>query len=364
MPEFHCQACQFTTNRKSTYNDHLTSKKHLKRLSDDSISVLSNITDISTENTSISNELTNKVHELEMRLSEATLNFKTQEYEFKLQISELQNQLKMKDMELQFLKTQTNIANNVVQSVPTVSNFKKVSILDKLNKRNAMTIEDFKPYLMNPDYNPYIISIDGKLFPKSIYRDDYNQYIYCDAICKTLLKIPINERPIYCSDVRRRQFYIKTDNNVWIKDDSLIEKLLLDLTLVAFRSIYDSVARLLNDKNRDNYAEKIYKVNSADHGAIRKLQSLFSIISLDCPEAKAQQVNKLRIKLSETANNNSVYKSDSYKPKLTKQQSESETENESDYDDELSKSKQKQPINNSYNEESDNENSGNESNYE
>jgi len=66
MPEYSCDCCNFSTTKKSTFNDHLTSKKHINNSK--------NTDDIIETND------TNK---------------------YLLQIKELENELKMKELQYQ-----------------------------------------------------------------------------------------------------------------------------------------------------------------------------------------------------------------------------------------------------------------------
>ena len=101
MTKHICKYCDFKTDKTSTYNDHLKSKKHLKAIQSDDASVSSMSSKSSKSTTSLYDAVINETdkqilelkHQLELKEIEI-LNI-TKEYTLKLQMKDIE--LKHKD---------------------------------------------------------------------------------------------------------------------------------------------------------------------------------------------------------------------------------------------------------------------------
>jgi hypothetical protein len=174
MPIFSCKCCSYETSKKSSYDKHIQTSKHLKQISSDCTSVVSSIT--TDDNT--------KLLELEYQLKLKDMEIKNiiNEYTLKLQMKDLE--LKQKDEIIAILQTtattkQPNILPNIQPNVdlPNVdlqitekdcasvaSKSSTTKITDKvLNVKlpNAFTIENcYKELLYNDEYNTYITTVN------------------------------------------------------------------------------------------------------------------------------------------------------------------------------------------------------------
>lgn len=303
MPEFYCQLCDYTTTRKSSYNNHLVSSKHKAKCSGDDDSDCSSVS-----NNSQSTEL--KMKEMELIIKEMEQQMKIKELESQLYIQQLQTQMQYQINNTQLLKIQQleTSQSNPIQLSITEKKDKKKCILDMLNNRNSMTIEHFQDQCLNDEeLNPYIQSVqtnDGVfIFPKYISVNDYSKYIPVDVICKTLRHIPIDERPIYCSDVRRRHFYIKTENG-WLKPtDKETNTTIENLYWKAFKVIQGSFQKLLAQQSKyRKLIETLYKVNNTNDRAQTGINKIFLEMCIT-KDDRPSHFSKLKTKLSELTDN-------------------------------------------------------------
>lgn len=351
MPKFHCQPCNFSTCSTYNYNRHLSTSKHISKCNNSN--VINNIDD--TDNTDEIDDFSSISHTSSntdtssLRIKELENQLKIKELEMQLKIKELENQMKMKEIENQLqiqnlqikLMSNNNITNDVITEKSTICKIKesKETLLDTLNKKtNVITIEyfqeqcltdiDINPYIQNIKYNNEIIVI-----PKYITLEDYSDYIPIDLICKTLEKIPQEKRPIYCSDVRRRHFYIKTKDG-WIKpNETQINEIIEKLYWSAYSIIGKAFGQLKQISKNINIYEKIYHKNNLDDRAELNCHRILLTLYPQTKEEKKLHYAKLKVKLSEMTND----KDTGYI--IDKKNSSNEDFNEEEYDNEYDEEK-------------------------
>jgi hypothetical protein len=95
MPEYRCECCNYVTNKKSTFDTHNVSKKHLEKFngSDVKSEKSINMETIYSQKSNVSND-----------------NYLT------LKIRELENALKLKDLELHSLKNENENLKQLLKS--------------------------------------------------------------------------------------------------------------------------------------------------------------------------------------------------------------------------------------------------------
>ena len=316
-----CQICNFNTERKSTYDAHLKSSKHLEKMNGNNISTSqtgSVLSAVTNDNNNTGNN-TEQVEELkkQLLLKEMEIQRITNEFTFKLQMKEMEIQritnefnlkLQMKDMELkskneiihipQHKAPETQIENIVVKSIPQLEPFEenisevtdelqteikklKMPIKDCLKKyrADAPTIEICsKELLQDGTYNPYIINMDinGKII-NLLSKEDINlDYIKDNNVVDNAIhiikrffnKFETAKLPFYCSDKRRNTLYIKT-NDGWIRqkdeNDTQFNNYLLQLAQDAlyFVSKTENNTVMQFNNERVEFTE-MYKTNYTD----------------------------------------------------------------------------------------------------
>ena len=191
--KFLCQKCDYSTSRKSSWNKHLLTAKHLndnKMVTNDN-----NFVDFSCE-------FCGKIYKYKSGLSRHRKKCNLFSENFvdgsckKLQ----QNQL-YKTME-KLIEQNTELSKRVGNN-----NNNKISINVFLNEKckDAMNLTDFVDNIK--------VSLDDIQYTK---EHGYVKGI-SNIFVKHLTDMNVTERPIHCSDKKRLQFYIK-DENEWSKD--------------------------------------------------------------------------------------------------------------------------------------------------
>ena len=272
MVNYTCDCCSFSTTKKSTYNDHLASKKHLNKINgcSSSCSVVSNITEPEFITTSSIND------ESILRIKELENELKMKE----LEISNLKAQLQMKDEMINVLKQQqssTPIIQNKEEKPPTnikVTLPKKLapkSIVENLHlsRQNAPTIEEFlSTQLYNEEINKAFKSVKFEIqkadkLENMKYYNEYSklailpntvdglltnssyQNLIVNVFCGMINNTEKHLCPIYCSDKQRKVFYVKTNADGWKKlnDDEFIkiQKIITSkIDIVAYIAIHNA----------------------------------------------------------------------------------------------------------------------------
>jgi hypothetical protein len=299
MPKvFNCLCCKYETERKSSFDNHLKSSKHLEKLNNpttnitlesQSVSSLNSLACTSTEELTI-NSTRIMALEYQLKLKDNEIQNIINEYTLKLQMKDIE--IKHKNDTIEMLKTnlhqsKTEEENSNIKMVVTekIKNedinipTKKLYTKECLEKymEKAPTIETYKSYLFKEDYNKYIteIDIDGKpaniLNVQSFKVSDYKNNGVNNAISiieELFIKFNSNELPFYCSDKKRNILHIKT-NNGWIKEtkENIDEfnKLLLDLAKNALWSVQNALGTTdtIYTKNKTGFL-KIYGNSAKD----------------------------------------------------------------------------------------------------
>ena len=167
--KFLCQKCNYTTSRKSCWDKHILTAKHLN------------------DNKMVTNG--NKCHSIEnIFVGESC--------------KKLQQQNKLLQTVEKLIEQNTELSKRVGNN-----NNNKISINVFLNEKckDAMNLADFVDNIK--------VSLDDIQYTK---EHGYVKGI-SNIFVKHLTDMNVTERPIHCSDKKRLQFYVK-DENEWSKD--------------------------------------------------------------------------------------------------------------------------------------------------
>jgi hypothetical protein len=229
MPEYFCECCNYKTNKKSSYDDHNKSKKHLEKNNS-----TQPIIEIKEQN--YNNELLEQNAELleKIKLLES-------------KIVTLENENKMKDTHIQLITQQLQMSINMQNQVqpiiqPTLSkmeeNSKELTHKEKVKKyttenSKAMNIEDFEQLIKTADVTCITNKIMywGKmtqLLKPSYYKDTKTNMskLLLKLISEQLNKLDKIKRPIYVTNKDKNKFWIKS-NNEWIDPNSEKHKIIV-----------------------------------------------------------------------------------------------------------------------------------------
>lgn len=206
MPKYHCQTCNYSTDKTSTFKDHNKSSRHLKRAGniclevDDNLSVSS----YGTIDDSISGQ--NEVIDTMENIYKKRIQELERENELlKIQLQHKDDLLKAKEETIELLKSQPVTVAPVTppSNSPKRAPFSMETYLAEECKR-AINIMDTIPKI---EIRETDIALTENGPTKGIIQ-----------ILNRELKNP-NTRSIHCSDEKRLVFYIK-DNDVWTRHAS------------------------------------------------------------------------------------------------------------------------------------------------
>lgn len=334
MPKtFFCEACSFKTEKKSTYDKHITTKSHLNKLNNletDSLSKTSCDSSVSCETCVFSVSSVSPSSNMSLEIDNTSFtSSRIRELEHQLQLKELEIErikneyeikLKFKDEIIDILKqqNQTIINQPIVKEIPKknidliiqekeiqdepkkqiveTKQEEKINIKEYLEKHRSKspTIEEcFKQYLYNSEYNTYLTcieDIDGKeyniLEPSKIKYTEYKDRGIDNAIeilTNFFKTFPKEQLPFYCSDKRRNILYLKTEKG-WIKqtetNETDIDNLLLQLIKNALNSICKALYHItLIFKNKVKNFNNIYNLSFDDWKA-NNISEIYSVMTL------------------------------------------------------------------------------------
>ena len=214
--KFECVICNFRSNRKDNYNRHLKTKKHVENTNNVKINNFSCLCGKFYKSRSglwrhkKICEMNNKLQEMKKKIVELKNENKimknnTQEILEVIKQSSVNNRdiineiKKLKEAKNQMV-TQ-NIQNQNIQNTQNIS----INVFLNEHCKNAMNLTDFVEKLQ-------ITFEDLTYTGKTNYVEGIS-----NILIKNLNKLNKLERPIHCSDVKRKVLYIKNKEG-WEKD--------------------------------------------------------------------------------------------------------------------------------------------------
>ena len=249
-PEFYCKSCDYFTSRKSSYDKHLYTGKHLdnaKVAQCEKNKYICNKCEkeynsryglwnhnktclmvmVSAENTKYNDN--NEKEDKEEDASSLAQMF----MELMKQNKELQNQLI--DMAKE-KSSVTNMNNCNYNNNNTINNKFNLQIFLNETCKDAMNIQEFIDYVT-------VQHSDFENFGKMGYVEALTR-----IFLRNLMELEVHKRPIHCSDLKRDVLYVK-DNDVWVSDVSR-EKLIRTIKYIANKNVKQIPGWM--DKNPDS----------------------------------------------------------------------------------------------------------------
>jgi hypothetical protein len=291
-----CKWCYYYTDKKSSFDKHILSRKHLcnidstlcnEKVADNFICLLCNKeynsrvslwrhkklcknTDSTIENTIIdssSNEikvLTNIVIELvknNTELQKQTTELQKQNQDFQKQTTELQKQMIDVCQKIQ-------PGNTVINSNNNTTNNKTFNLQLFLNEecKDAMNMSEF------------INSIQLKISDlENIGKNGYVEGM-SNIIIKQLNDTDINKRPVHCSDAKRETLYVKEENK-WEKETQETKQMITAVRGVNKKNFQllttwkETHPKCMDSKSNqsDEYMKVVSKVMDGDEENINKV---------------------------------------------------------------------------------------------
>ena len=224
---YYCKICDYSTCRKSNWLRHMHSVKHKKNEqneqktsnSDGPLPSIEDFNELLDELKTLKSEgVSNKDKKVSKNETE-TENFN---------IQELQNQINT------IIENQIVIKEEAKKSGTTINNYNNISITVFLDNycNNAKSVQEF---LKSVSFELNDIISNNSLI------EDY----LSKKLIKNLQDLPFTERPIHCTDNKRKNFMVKDETIGWIKDNGMDSS----------GSLYDKVTQLQNKAYIDFFNE-------------------------------------------------------------------------------------------------------------
>lgn len=234
--KFFCVSCDYSTSRKSNWTRHVKSIKHLKKTSKKRAK--SPVQDDTLPSLEKYNELLDEIETLKMEKKT-----KKQEKQENFDMEMLKSQIN------KIIESQNEIKEEVKSSGTTINNYNNISITVFLEDycHNAKSVQEF---LKNVSFELNDIISNNSLI------EDY----LSKKLIKNLEDLPFTERPIHCTDNKRKNFMVKDEAIGWVKDNgmdssgSLYNKMnsLQDKAYIEFFNEYDKANPLPHDTEKES----------------------------------------------------------------------------------------------------------------
>ena len=270
--KYYCKICDYTTDRKSNFDNHNLSAKHIKsmnsnvikqKLSTDHICEICNkkykdYSGLWRHKKKCPKEVSETNKEVDISDKNLIITLIQQNQELQKQNNEIQKQM------LEVIKNGTNNTN--IHN----SNNKTFNLQFFLNEtcKDAMNITDF------------VNSIKMQLTDlENVGKNGYVNGI-SNLIVKNLNALEVNKRPVHCSDLKREIMYVK-DENRWEKEKEKLENAIKKVS-------YKNVLKILEWQKEHPGCE--YSCNKEND---KYLQIVNESMSALTEEEKMKNINKI-----------------------------------------------------------------------
>jgi hypothetical protein len=192
---FFCEHCDYTTSRKSSYNKHLQTKKHLEKALPKCCGSGKKVQK-SSEKEYIC-EICDKEYKNRSGLWRHQKKCKKVDSK-----EDMMKEMMWKPGDIEKILKLAGTTNNT-------NNTNNISITVYLNEhcKDALNLADFVKKIQ--------LSVEDVLKTNSLGLEDG----VANVVIKELTDLSANKRPIHCVDKKRNKFYIK-DNDEWKKEDA------------------------------------------------------------------------------------------------------------------------------------------------
>lgn len=184
--KFYCEYCDYKASQKSHFEKHLKTKKHIKKTSNigrKSVKIKKKV-EVNPEKKSVSQQLLKEEYEINLLKDQIS------------KIIESQNEIKKETNTIKKMKNKQNIIYN--------NNISINVFLDNYCS-NAQPIQDF---INNISFKLCDIVNNNELIENFISK----------KVLQGLEDLPVTERPIHCTDQKKKNFIVKDERDGWVKD--------------------------------------------------------------------------------------------------------------------------------------------------
>ena len=238
--KFFCKHCDYSTSRKSNWCRHINSIKHMKQTSKNE------------QKTSKQDDALPSMEDYNNLLDEIE-TLKTE----KISKNPKKSQKKQDNFDMEMLKSQIN---KIIESQNEIKNSKIGNTTINNYNNNNISINLFLDnYCSNAkSVQEFLKNVTFELtdiISNNLLIEDY----LSKKLIKNLQDMPITERPIHCTDNKKKNFMVKDETSGWVQDNgmdssgSLYNKVnhLQDKAYIEFFNEYDKANPLPHDTEKE-----------------------------------------------------------------------------------------------------------------
>jgi len=268
--KFHCDLCDYTSCRKSQYDRHLLTAKHIK---------LTNVTNtyenVSKGSTTFTCTNCSKVYRSRMGLwqhsnkcspdTNKSVVVENPVIDTNLILKLIQQNENLQNLLVQQSNEKTELINKLMEREPgnnntncnnntTNNNHQKFNLNFFLNEtcKDAMNIQEFLENIRVTFED--LLTIGNAGFVNGV----------SDILIKQLRDLDVNKRPIHCTDAKRETIYVK-DQDSWNKDDKENTRLKNAIEKIEYKNVValrdwcnENPDAKVNNTSKNILKDKIY----------------------------------------------------------------------------------------------------------
>jgi hypothetical protein len=232
-PKYYCQKCDYGTSKKSSYDDHLLSRKHMMSTDGNK-----NLPKICSEH--ICDEC-GKIYKDRSGLWRHLQKHKNYDNNKNLKTDEDSDDISTKELILMIFKQNTELQQALIEAAKQNSITNNNNNTTNTNSHNQTNNSFNLQFFLNEtcknamNMTDFIESIKLQLSDLiSVGEIGYIEGI-SNIIVKNLNALDVTERPVHCTDKKRETFYIK-DENKWEKDEDDKKKMRKVIKNIAYKN--------------------------------------------------------------------------------------------------------------------------------
>mgnify|MGYP004000420653 CR=1 FL=1 len=268
--EYLCDLCDFKTNRKDNYNNHILTSKHKNNVFN------SNEYKCEKCNYSTSSQQNFQKHLESNKHKKIQIQHENETFDINL-FTKIDHELKETKNELkETIQKMDNIENNIVNHIVSLKEIiNSNQPTTTINSHNTNSLNTFNlQFFLNEtckdamNITEFVESIEvGIKELKFLGKKGYVEAI-SSLIINNLNKLDITKRPMHCSDVKRENIYIRT-KNAWEKENKenkVTNNLIVDVqranTIAVQGKYQEEFPQCMTDynsKEHKEYGEIVYQ---------------------------------------------------------------------------------------------------------
>ena len=255
---FFCEKCDYSTSRKSNYDRHIVSIKHLekkggvaqkwqKSTKKNVFKICEHCDYVASKKYNWEKHLQTIKHQQKVAKSGKKVANMTDSKPRKNKKNQNQTSISVPD-DIKTITEQLNAiikTQNALAQQTTINNSQHIT-----NINNNISINVFLDQYCNDALNlqDFVENINFQL-TDILSNNHLIENFLSKKLLENLKEIPLTERPIHCTDVKRKNFIVKDKNDGWVKDtvdnnDSNLYKQVNQLHTKAYIDFYNEYDKL------------------------------------------------------------------------------------------------------------------------